>query len=938
MLVKKTLIALITAFAWPLFAQKDSITIHGTFSDQRKNLNVQQHLVYHNTTGHPITELKLLNWSAAYTRKETPLAKRKIEDRNRELYFSESHQRGRLSSVKVQYGTMPLTIKGATTDENIFVQLPQTLAPGEKIALDLDYEVVLPQQRFTGYGTGEGQTLLKYFFLVPDSFSPTKGRSYHDIEETANAGSHWDIQLDVPAEFKMVANLPNVSPNRIVGDLNTDPEIYLADTPFTVFKTSVDQQPIEITFQYGIDDHQKALMEFYLPLQLKFLKSRMGELPNHLFISEKFYRKNSYVGISDLKFLKFHYQLFSEAEQTDLNYFSVLATKLLNQELRTNKEESHWLTNGLKTYWEMQYIQSVYKDAKLLGQLPEQFKLLGLKPLKSFHASDLKLLDRYSLAYQYIMTQNLDQNIDAPFSELSKFNDMAISQFEAGSMFNYTAQHMGVARFDAFVKDYLQKLKNEPLGSHQFLTQLAEIEPSATYLNEFFKQKNRTNFSLEKYKKVDDTYEIKVSKNTDLPIPLRLETENENGDKKTYWFNTHAGKEPQTFTIPDGDAEKIILNDDYLFPESNFRDNYLYTKGIFSNMKKPKLKLFKDVPNPEYNEIYINPRFSFNVYDKFLLGLNFKNESFFDRRWTYSLTPYYSTGTQELTGSAAIAYHILPADSFFRKLSFGLSGTYLHYDYHLAYRKMSASATMDFTKRPRSMISRTLSLAYNYYQKDLNAKMIADNQYDKYNLWTLRYGYTDNSLIHEKSLILGGQYMEDFSKISAEAFYRWEYAQNKKISFRWFAGVFTHNKTKDDIFNYGLSNVSDYSFSYGLLGQSATTGFLSQQYVLAEGGFKSLFKDQVNQWLTSVNVDAHIWKMFNLYADAGVYKNKGVGSQFIWDSGVKVKVIPDFIEIYFPMQSSLGFEPGLPNYAQRIRFTFVLSLGAVVNQLRRGLY
>ena len=61
------------------------------------------------------------------------------------------------------------------------------------------------------------------------------------------------------------------------------------------------------------------------------------------------------------------------------------------------------------------------------------------------------------------------------------------------------------------------------------------------------------------------------------------------------------------------DAEKIVLNSEYIFPETNFRDNYLYTKGIFANQKRIKLKLLKDIPNPEFNEIYINPRMNFNA-------------------------------------------------------------------------------------------------------------------------------------------------------------------------------------------------------------------------------------------------------------------------------------------------------------------------------------
>ena len=180
--------------------------------------------------------------------------------------------------------------------------------------------------------------------------------------------------------------------------------------------------------------------------------------------------------------------------------------------------------------------------------------------------------------------------------------------------------------------------------------------------------------------------------------------------------------------------------------------------------------------------------------------------------------------------------------------------------------------------------------------------------------------------------------MEDFQKMSAEAYYRWEYAQNKKLSIRLFGGFFLNNKTPNSFFDYGVSKVSTYSFSYGLLGQSATSGIFAQQYILAEGGFKSLFGLTANQWITSMNTDFHLWKWFNLYADASVYKNKNRATQFIWDSGVKVKVIPDFLEVYFPVASTLGFEPSFKDYGYRIRYTLVLNLGALVNNLRRGVF
>src|SRR5690606_29319868 len=188
---------------------------------------------------------------------------------------------------------------------------------------------------------------------------------------------------------------------------------------------------------------------------------------------------------------------------------------------------------------------------------------------------------------------------------------------------------------------------------------------------------------------------------------------------------------------------KIVLNSEYIFPETNFRDNYLYTKGFFANTKKIRLKFFKDIPNPEYNEIYLNPRVTFNAYDKVLVGLNFKNTSFFQRKFNYSVTPYFSSGTGKLTGSGAVGYTFQPAESFYRSLDFAVSASHFHYDYDLTYRKISAGAGINFSKDPRSDIGRSLAFSYNYFEKDLNPAMIARKEYAKYNLWNIGYGYSD---------------------------------------------------------------------------------------------------------------------------------------------------------------------------------------------------
>lgn len=921
-------------------AQNDSIYIAAKLSQNHRILDVRQELIYHNKTKNPISEIKLQNWISAYKNRETDLYKRKIDDRSSELHFSNPEELGKLNTLEVKINGIISEKSTNLNKENLYFALPNALASGESIKIELEYQLQLPISNFTGYGFSKKNIAIKYFFLVPDSFEDQKPseKKYIDTEETANHSTFWTINLDIPANYYSKSNLPEIQSNYYKGFLKNDPEILISQINYPKIITDVMGKRVEVSFGYMLTDEERQHLEFYLPLHLIFINEKLGMLPDKLFISEKFKKKEDFFGNDDITFWKFRFPLFSTAENYDLDYFSIVSKKIIEQHFITYKENDHWFKDGIKTYLEQEYLKKNYGQKKLLGMLTEA-SIIGIKPLKIFNASRLNLIERYGIAYQYMMTQNLDQKIDEDFSKLSNFNEMSISNFETGNLLSFVSEKMGTQNFDSFLKNYFSIHENEKINTQNFLDQLAQSSNNdSEFLASMIARKHRVNFKIKKFKRENNQLLVKIAKNTTDAVPFKLETITKEGIKNSYWFSTPNHSSNEYYAIPESDAHKIVINSGHLFPESNFRDNYIYTQGFFSNTKKIKFKLLKDIPNPEYNEIYINPRLKFNAYDKFLVGLNFRNESLLDTKFSYSITPYYSTGTGKMTGSGGISYSFMPPESFFRSLNFGISGSYFHYDYDLSYRKYTAYSSINFAKEPRSAIGQSIGVSYEYYQKDLNLEMILNNEYERYNLWNLSYGYSDNKLIHEKSFGTYIQGMEDFKKIAAEAFYRYEYAPNKKIAFRLFAGYFLTNKTKDDIFDFGISRVSNYSFSYGLIGQSATSGFLSQQFILADGGFKSFIGTTANQWITSFNVDAHVWKLFNIYADAGAYKNKNLPSKFIWDSGVKLRLIPDFFEVYLPVYSTLGFEPAQKNYFQNIRFTLVLNLGAVVNTARRGWY
>ncbi|MBS1570775.1 MAG: aminopeptidase, partial [Bacteroidetes bacterium] len=436
-----------------LAAQSDSISINAKLSADRKQLSIQQEITFHNRGNEVMDSIKLLNWIAAYQSKNTPLAKRKLEDRNADMHYAKQNEFGGLERLSVQIENENITIENLK-QENIFIKLPHSLAPKNSITIRLDYSLHLPQNKFTGYGYTKETVLLKYFFLVPDQLYGNLKRNYLDLEEITNFDTYWKIKIENEAPNYIYSNLKQLEPNVFATKLSTDPEILISKQSFPTFETEIDGQKINIELGYPIDFYENSRIALDTKQQFQFIKNGIGVLPDKIFISEKFKNKEDFFGNNDIKFWKLRYALFTPGENLDLDYFSIFSKKIIGQTFITNQEKNHWIANGIKSYLESEYLSKYYKNAKLLGDLPDTFTIIGLKPLKWFYASDLKLQERYGLAYQYMVSQNLDQAIATPYSHLSNFNVMAISNFETGSIFRFLADKNKSQSLNDFLSDY----------------------------------------------------------------------------------------------------------------------------------------------------------------------------------------------------------------------------------------------------------------------------------------------------------------------------------------------------------------------------------------------------------------------------------------------------------------------------------------------------
>jgi hypothetical protein len=125
----------------------------------------------------------------------------------------------------------------------------------------------------------------------------------------------------------------------------------------------------------------------------------------------------------------------------------------------------------------------------------------------------------------------------------------------------------------------------------------------------------------------------------------------------------------------------------------------------------------------------------------------------------------------------------------------------------------------------------------------------------------------------------------------------------------------------------------EYLQEAAFLGRNETRGFLSQQMVEAEGGFKSYsFIGSSNDWILALNLSSTIYRKIpiELFMSVGTYanaKNAFPESQlFLVEFGASVVLVRDVLEVHFPFLYSKNLKDAIAlnttSYGQQIRFTF----------------
>lgn len=904
-----------------------------------KTLTVRQELTFYNQSNDTLATLILNDWNNAYSSKTTPLAKRFSDEFVRSFHVAKEEERGSTNEIIITDDTNTNLewSRPFGHPDLIQVSLPKGLLPNQKIKCILTYSLKLPSDRFTNHGYGDnGKMHIKSGFIVPARYENGSFVKYsnNNLNDIANAVSDFDLTVRVPKAYDVISDLfsENTTDNnsktyKLSGKNRIDFSLYIEqNSNFHSFKKS-DIEVVTDLKTKNIDDVPKALL---ISQMMDFVKENIGAYPHgKLVVSQADYDQNPFYGLNQLpSFLS----PFQDDFLFEIKFLKTYLNNYLKTSLRIDPRKDNWIYDGMQMYVMMRYIDEFHPDSKMMGSV-SKFRLL-----KSYNLTNLPFNDQYSYFYMLMARKNLDQPIGDPKNTFIKFNEQIAGKYRAGLSFKYLDHYLQNNIVDKSLKEFFQMNKERQSNREDFET-LLKTNASKNidwFFTTIIDSREIVDYKFSDYSKTEDsiTFTVKNRTNTTVPIPVYGLKGKEIVFKK--WYENISTD--STFTVDRKEADRIVINYKNEVPEFNLRNNWKSMKSFYPNNRPFKFVLMKDLEDPYYNQILYVPTAIYNLYDGLSPGLRLHNKTILDKPFIFDVNPSYSPNTQSLIGTFSFAVNQYNRKSDLYNMRYSINGTYMHYAPDATYLKINPTVNFRFREkdfrdnRKRGILVRQVMVNMQKTNYDATFNNINEN----YSVFNAKYFDTKTEITKHLSLNSDLQLASKFGKSSVELGYRKLFDDNRQVNVRLFAGAFLYNKTDSDYFSFALDRPTDYLFDYNYYGRSESTGFFSQQLIIAEGGFKSkLINPYANQWIVTTNASFNVWNWIEIYGDAGFMKNKGQQERFVYDSGVRLNLVTDYFELYFPVYSNNGWEIADKNYQEKIRFIVTFSPSVLVNLFTR---
>ena len=906
-----------------------------------RTMRVQQELIYINSSTDTLTYIVLNDWTNAYSAKTTPMAKRFTDEFIKAFHLAKDEDRGgtTIYSAVDNSGQLLEWKRPDGHPDLVTVALKSPLYPGSSAELKLTYQVKIPNDRFThfGYESKTGNFNLRDWYLAPSRYeNGFVTYSNENLDDIANAPADYSFTLKAPLGYTLYCDLDtegiasedkNMASYHYSGENRMGFNLVLEQQKFTEIFNFPSATVCSSLRDNRTTEIQRAMLVDKIAL---FTANKLGAYPyKKIIITQADYERNPFYGLSQLpSFLR----PFPDSFIFELRFLKTYINTYLKNTLKLDPRKDSWVYDGMQMELMIQYINENHPNEKMTGALG------NWRLLRGHHIFNITLNQQFDYLSLLMARRNLDQPIGDPKSTFIKFNEQISGKYKAGLGFDYLDSYLGndvVTK--SFSEFYAANLTGKTTNRNDFELILQKNSPEdiSWFFNEIVDSRHLIDYKIGPVKKEKDSLTVTLKNVTGTNVPISLYGIKKGQIVYKQWVNGF--DKDSTLTIPRMDADRLALNYKEEIPEYNPRNNQKPLHGFFPNRRPYKFTFFQDLENPAYNQVFYVPGFSYNLYDGLSPGMRLHNKSLLEKPFIFDINTLYSPNTGHAIGSFSLMYNHYIREGELFNIRYFLSGNTYHYAPDARYYKFTPSVQLrirpdDYRKNLREVIN----IRQVMVQRQKSAFVVTDEQNDSYSVFNARYSKVNSNITRHNNFYTDLQLADAFGKVSGEFQFRRLFNDNRQVNVRVFAGMFMYNKTNTDFFSFGLDRAADYLFDYNYYGRSEESGLFSQQFIMADGGFKSMLDTRfANQWMTTVNASFNVWNWIELYGDAGFMKSRNTNAEFVYDSGVRLNLVTDYFELYFPVYSNNGFELNQGNYGQKIRFVVTLSPGTLLSLFTR---
>jgi len=926
-------------------SSQNEIQIQGFLNIESNTILIKQKITYYNNSNSSLSQLYFNDWGSSFSNPDSPLSKRFVEEYDGSLLNPRKKNRGFTTIHSVENEKQKaLSYSYIENQCDLFkIELTTDLLPFTSTTIFIEYTLQIQSDRFTKYGvTKKGDYFLNYWYITPAVFEDSEWKlfSNKNLDDYYTPKYKLKLTLEIPHNYSAsselnlnnVVNKSNTHVFTFEGSDRVDTRLNISTAPF--FKFKIGDLNI-ISNNIDADESLNQQINSFKKI-VGFLNDRLGVYPHeNLMISRVDLKKHPIYG---LNLLPGFLSPFSKEFEYELTVAKNLIRLYLDQYLRMNPREDYWLKSGLETVLLMDFVDVFYKDQMMLG------KLANMWGIKTYNLAKLKYNEQYQLTYLYMVRTGRDQALNLHKDELLKFNANLSTKYKAAKGLIFLEDFMEGSRIEDWIKEFVVETKNEFKTTNDFESYIKTKtnKDLSWFFESFITNTQQIDYKITKLKSTKDSVYFTIKNNKKGQTPVSLFTL-KNGKVLTKTWLTGIGKK-KDFVVANNLADKYVLNYDQKVPEFNVKNNWKSVKGSALFNRPFKLRLIKDYVSPYNNQLYFLPTLEYrNIYDGLNLGLNINNSGILKKPFTFGVAPNYSVNSKTLTGFTKFEYNTYFQDQNLYNIEFGLFMSRSSFAEDSFVRRTLPYLSFNFKDATnlRSNKFESLNLRYVGIDKDYVETFGNEMALPSYGVFNIRYLNSNIGYKKHYSWFLDTQFSNEFGKVAFNYEIRKRTNKNSFYNLRLFAGSFLYSKidTNQTYFDFALDRPTDYLFEYNYLGQFESSGIFSQQIIIADGGFKSRLETYyANQWITTLNASASIWKYVQTYGDVGFIKNKGKGAEFVYDSGIRLNLITNYFEIFFPVYSNLGWEIAAPEYSQKIRFIFTADPTALFGLFRREWY